>query len=159
MIIIVSVALEEIEQVAQLHIWQIMDWLWYQKCQLTGVLANRRNAHGTWPIVVQVRILVCQRLHLVRVEARFVNENVVMGGWNRALTHMLRNEEKVISENRVEERKQNAANIRSFQAFNQEHLLAHLSGSVFARLAINKRVFIRFETTMNMSWYTPCCAP
>lgn len=67
--------------------------------QLVGVLARSRHAHGSRPVVVNMRKFVTQLLQVVDLPLVFVvPERHVVCGRHRALSHVLRDEEEVLPE-------------------------------------------------------------
>ena len=64
--------------------------------ELVGVLTGSGDADGSRPIVVHVRHLVGETLHVIGRESEVVMYADKMRGSDGTLTHVLRDEEKVV---------------------------------------------------------------
>lgn len=65
--------------------------------QLVCVLDDGWYAGASTPVVVQVRLLVCENLHLIRLQAVRVVDDVVRCGSDGSLANGLANQEEIVA--------------------------------------------------------------
>merc|ERR1719357_1259985 len=90
--------LQEIQQVVHLPCgtWHLVEGIADQQSQLVSILAGGRNSNRSRPVVVKVRQLVSEPLHVLWLQAGGILYNVVGGGVDRSLCHRLGNQEEVV---------------------------------------------------------------
>lgn len=65
--------------------------------QLVSVLNDRRDSCAATPVVVQMRVLVREDLHLIRSQSTLVVDDVVAGGRHSSLADGLADQEEVVA--------------------------------------------------------------
>jgi hypothetical protein len=90
--------LQEVKLTIKIFRWRLMQMFTAKQSQFMSVLYDGRNSNCSTPIVVQMRHLVSQQLHLIGLESAGVVDDVVACWRDRSLTNRLADEEEIVAE-------------------------------------------------------------
>lgn len=81
--------------------WKVMQRVADKQRQFMSVLDNSRNASRATPVVIKMRLLVRQHLHLVWLQAVGVVNNIVAGWSDSSLTNRLTDKIEIVPDKKT----------------------------------------------------------